>query len=70
MGNRPPAIVRGESPCTGCTERYPACHDKCPKDNRGEYGYQAWRAEVFEVQKKRTAYNRLNRRYLWELRNG
>lgn len=33
------------SPCKGCTERFPACSDKCPKDARGERGYKAWKAE-------------------------
>lgn len=31
------------SPCKGCTERFPACSDRCPKDERGEYGYKAWK---------------------------
>ena len=32
-------------PCGDCSERFPACSDKCPKDARGEYGYKAWKAE-------------------------
>lgn len=35
-----------DSPCNGCTERFTACSDKCPKDKRGEYGHEAWVAEV------------------------
>ena len=62
MDNRPPSIVRGKSPCAGCTERSLACHDKCTK-------YQSWKAEVFEIQKKRNAYNKLNRRVLWDMKN-
>lgn len=34
------------SPCKDCPERFTACSDKCPKDARGEYGYQTWLAEV------------------------
>lgn len=32
-------------PCNGCTERFAACSDRCPKDERGEYGYAAWSAD-------------------------
>ena len=69
MDNRPPAIIRGEGPCARCTERFTACHDKCPKDGRGEYGYKAWKDELFDIQKKRSAYNRENRRILWDMKN-
>jgi hypothetical protein len=34
------------SPCCGCTEKFTACHDRCPKDERGEYGYKAWKSEL------------------------
>ena len=34
------------SPCNGCTERFTACSDNCPKDARGEYGYKAWKADL------------------------
>ena len=33
-------------PCKDCPERFYACSDKCPKDARGEFGYQAWKAEL------------------------
>lgn len=33
-------------PCKGCTERFTACSDRCPKDARGEYGYKAWKADL------------------------
>ena len=35
------------SPCQNCPERTiePNCHDHCPKDARGEYGYEKWKAE-------------------------
>lgn len=32
-------------PCRGCTERFTACSDRCPKDERGEYGHKAWVAD-------------------------
>ena len=34
-----------DNPCHGCTERFTACWGKCPKDARGEYGYDAWKAD-------------------------
>ena len=39
------------SPCKGCTERFTACSDHCPKDERGEFGYKAWK-ERFQAQQK------------------
>lgn len=45
--------VRGCTPCKDCTERFTACHDKCPKDARGERGYKAWKAEVEHVKQER-----------------
>jgi hypothetical protein len=59
-------LVRNASPCKGCSERFTACSDNCPKDKRGEYGYNAWKAENEEVNKKRKAYNDLNRRKSWQ----
>lgn len=38
-------------PCNGCTERFLACSDKCPKDARGEYGHHAWREQYHAQQK-------------------
>ena len=35
-----------DCPCKDCPERFYACSDKCPKDARGEFGYQAWKAEL------------------------
>lgn len=69
MDKRPPPITRDKSPCTDCAERFTACHDKCPKDNRGEYGYKAWKDELFDIKKKRTDYNLVQRRVLWDLKN-
>ena len=37
--------IRDPSTCIGCTERFTACSDQCPKEARGEYGYDSWIAE-------------------------
>lgn len=55
--------IRDEPPCKGCTERFTACSDHCPKDERGEFGYKAWRAEIDKVKKNRRDYRNLSRRY-------
>lgn len=52
--------IREVSPCTGCTERFIACHDRCPKDERGEFGYKAWKAEIKRVNKAREEYTKRN----------
>ncbi len=44
-------------PCLGCTERFIACSARCPKDARGEYGYDAWKADL-EAEKKHLAINK------------
>lgn len=46
-------------PCNGCTERFTACSDRCPKDARGEYGYKAWKAEI---RKQKAAEKEFNKR--------
>ena len=38
------------NPCQGCTERFLACADNCPKDARGEYGHKAWKADYKKLQ--------------------
>lgn len=43
--------MREDSPCHGCTERFLACSDRCPKDKRGEYGHKAWLNRI-HAQKK------------------
>jgi hypothetical protein len=48
--------IRGCSPCKGCPERFTACSDRCPKDERGEYGYKAWKAKVERVKEVRNEY--------------
>ena len=55
-GERLPGVLRGVSPCTNCTEKFTACHDRCPIDERGEFGYKAWKAEVQKVKDKQKAY--------------
>lgn len=49
-------VVRGCSPCKDCTERFTACSGRCPKDQRGEFGYNAWKAEVERVKEVRNEY--------------
>lgn len=58
--------IREVCPCKDCSERFTACSDKCPKDERGAFGYKAWKAKIKEVEKKRKAYNDLNRRRRWQ----
>ena len=43
------APVRDISPRRDCTEKFTACHDCCPKDKRGEYGYKAFRERIDKV---------------------
>ncbi len=58
--------TREPSPCDGCTERFQACWCRCPKDERGEYGYNAWKAKLELIEKNRKAYDDLNRRKSWQ----
>ena len=44
-------------PCKDCTERFLACSDHCPKDERGEYGYKAWKADLRAEKTAWTKYN-------------
>lgn len=48
--------IRDKSPCAGCTERFLACQDRCPKDLRGEKGIKAWKAEIDRVKQARKDY--------------
>lgn len=48
--------IRDVSPCRDCSEKFTACHDHCPKDARGEFGYMAWKAEIQRVKKVRREY--------------
>lgn len=61
-GWNPNLFYREDCPCEGCTEKFIGCHGRCPKDARGEYGYNAWRARIEEIKKNRKAYDDLNRR--------
>lgn len=58
--------IRDGAPCKDCAERFLACSDHCPKDERGEFGYKAWRTKLEEMKGKRKAYNNLNRRRKWQ----
>ena len=61
-GQRPPKTIRDTSPCDGCTERFIACSDRCPKDERGDYGYKAFKAEIARVKNARKQH--INRVYV------
>ena len=52
--------TRNLPPCNGCTERFTACHDRCPKDERGEFGYKAWVAKNLEIKEARKQYEKLH----------
>ena len=49
--------VRDKPPCGACTEKFDGCHGKCPKDERGEYGYQAFLDRLKQVKAARRAYD-------------
>ena len=55
--SRPDPVTREMSPCNGCTERFPACHGRCPKDERGEFGYKEWRKKIDSANEARREYN-------------
>ena len=57
--------IRDKSPCKDCQERFLACSDHCPKDERGEFGYKAWKAKIEEMKQTRKNYYDLNRRQKW-----
>ena len=44
------------SPCKDCPERFIACSARGPKDERGEYGYKAWRVDLEAEKKARTEF--------------
>jgi Fe-S-cluster-containing dehydrogenase component len=48
--------IRDPSPCLGCTERFRACSDNCPKDARGEKGHKAWKNEIQRVKAEKQRY--------------
>ena len=49
--------MNSDCPCDGCTERFIACSDRCPKDKRGDFGYKAWKAKL-AAKKKHDALQR------------
>lgn len=53
---------RDKSPCDHCAERFTACSDHCPKDERGDYGYKAWKQKAAGVKDNRKAYIENKRR--------
>ena len=53
-----PGPIRDNNPCKDCAERFIACSDRCPKDERGEHGRKAWKAEIERVNENRRNYNR------------
>lgn len=57
-GKRIAGPIRDNNPCKDCTERFTACSDRCPKDDRGEYGRKAYKAEIERVNKNRSEYLR------------
>ena len=59
---------RDISPCKDCTERFTACHDHCPKDERGEFGHHAWLKRRYEIEKERKAYLK-ERNLRWQKTN-
>ena len=53
--------IREPCPCIDCKERFTACSARCPKDERGEFGHQAWSDEIKRVKKvKQEHLNRTN----------
>lgn len=63
-----PSAIRDVPPCKCCTERFTACHDHCPKDARGEFGYMAWKAEVARVKKARMEHMELKTEHGYKMR--
>ena len=53
-------LYRKISPCQNCAERFTACHDRCPKDERGEEGYKAWKAENERINEERKRYDKMH----------
>ena len=61
-GMRITVSIRDVSPCKDCTEKFLGCHGRCPKDERGEFGYMAFRAEVARVNAARANYEKTKMR--------
>lgn len=58
------AATRECSPCKGCSERFTACHDRCPKDERGKFGYKAWKTLNEDMKQKTKEYREKSKE--WE----
>lgn len=56
--------TREPSPCKDCTEKFTACHDRCPKDKRGEFGYLAWKTLNEDMKQKMKDYRKRSKE--WE----
>lgn len=65
---RPPQTTREPSPCNGCTERFTACHDRCPKDKRGDYGYKAFLGRMQREKDARREYSMKYDKYFHDYR--
>ena len=52
------------SPCRDCQEKFTACHDRCPKDQRGEFGYKAWKDLNEDMKQKMKDYRKRSKE--WE----
>ena len=50
------SFMTEDSPCKGCAERFPACSGKCPKEARGERGYNTWVSELHHLKTQYAAY--------------
>ena len=49
-------LIPDDSPCKDCAERFPACSGRCPKEARGERGYDTWVAQLHDLKEKYAAY--------------
>jgi hypothetical protein len=56
-------VIRDSAPCKDCSEKFTACHDHCPKDKRGEYGYKAFQERIKQVNDARKDYSRKYNKY-------
>lgn len=53
--------MRNDGPCKDCQERFTACSDKCPKDERGECGYKTWLEKVHKEETAKKEWRRQKR---------
>ena len=60
---RPPATMRGHSPCMGCQDRHTACHDKCER-------HKEWKGEADRQKKAQKEYMDMYTRRSWLLWKG